>query len=240
MISLESSSSATSSTPSTIRVAIADDYAIVRIGLTSALSQQSGIDVCAQARDGDEALLLMQQQPIDVLLLDITMPGMACLDVLQHLRKQPRRPRVLLLVDQIEIETAMLMLKSGANGCMLKGEDPLMIIDAVRTVAGGETWISPNLMTTIVHFMLHNPIKSILDSLSQREIEILQQLSAGKGNTCISKALNISPRTVRFHLRNMCDKLNMSRTEVMAWGIQHYTSVSSVSRPGGVDLQKTS
>lgn len=240
MISLETSSSAASAVSSSIRVAIADDYAIVRIGLTSALSQQHDIEVCGQARDGDEALALMQRQPADVLLLDTHMPGLPCIEFLQQLSKQSRPPRVLLLVDQIEIETAMLMLKSGASGCMLKAEDPLMIIDAVRALACGETWISPNLMTTIVNFMLHNPVKPLLDSLSQREIEILQQLSAGKGNTCISKALNISPRTVRFHLRNMCDKLNMSRTEVMAWGIQHSNSVSSATRPRGVDLQKTS
>jgi DNA-binding NarL/FixJ family response regulator len=111
-------------------------------------------------------------------------------------------------------------LKAGAAGYMLKDEDPSIIATAVRAVARGETWMSAAVTAAVVNHTVREPVRSAEATLSVREREVLQELSSGKENQEIGATLHITERTVRFHLRNIYDKLGVRRGEAIARGVR--------------------
>jgi DNA-binding NarL/FixJ family response regulator len=202
----------------TIRVVVADDHPIVRAGIASELSRHSDVEVCGAAEDGNEALQLAQTIEPDVLVLDISMPGLPTMEVLHHLRTLPKPPRTLILTAYADPDYVVTMLRAGARGYLLKDEEPATITAAVRAVAHDETRLSPAVMTGLVDHTVKETGRPGLLNLSEREIEVLRLLAEGQDNQEIGAALGISERTVRFHLRNIYDKLGVRRRgEAIAW-----------------------
>ena len=204
----------------TIRVGVADDHPVVRKGIVHELGYHADIEVLGEATNGDEALRLVHTLPLDVLVLDITMPGLPADEVVQQVVTGGTGLRVLILTAHWDLEHILSMLKAGAAGYMLKDEDPSIIATAVRAVARGETWMSSVVTAAVVNHTVREPVRSAEATLSVREREVLQELSSGKENQEIGATLHITERTVRFHLRNIYDKLGVRRGEAIARGVR--------------------
>jgi DNA-binding NarL/FixJ family response regulator len=213
------------STGSVIRVLVADDHPIVRHAITQQLSQQPDIEVRGQAGTAQDALSQIQSLAFDVVMLDINMPGRRTIDVVREIVTLPHCPRVMILTGHNDPEYIMAMLKAGAKGYVLKDESPENISVAVRAVARGEVWLSGPVLMQVVNHQVSEPEEPVMPLLSARESQVLAQLIQGKDNQEIADHLGISERTVRFHLRNIYDKLGVrGRGEAMAWGIREHFS----------------
>jgi DNA-binding NarL/FixJ family response regulator len=214
--------SSTAPAPRTIRVVVADDHPIVRRGIMTELAQHTDMEVAGEAVNGYEVLLQIQTRQVDVLVLDINMPGLRPTQVLRQFTTLQSPPQVLVLTAHNDPEHIIALLKAGAKGYALKEEPPDAIIGAVRAVARGETWLSASVMACLVSHSVQQP-EDDLPRLSERETEVLEQLVHGKDNQEIGDALSISERTVRFHLRNIYIKLGIQRRgEAIAWGLREY------------------
>lgn len=210
-----------------IGVVIADDHPIVRAGIATQLSYHDDIKVCGQAPNGQGALDLVRQHQPQVLVLDMHMPGMRSLDVLEQVRTLPAPPRVLILTAHSDIESVLSLLKAGAKGYLLKDEEPDAITVAVRAVAEGKTWLSAAITASMVEHSTRETPKVDKPDLSTREIEVLRLLADGQDNHEIGDKLGISERTVRFHLRNIYDKLGVQRRgPAIAWAVRQYLGES--------------
>jgi len=198
-----------------IRIVLADDHALVVEGLRGLLEQIQDFQVVATAQNGDELLALLEQHQVDVLVLDLQMPyhGLSALAQIRH-REIPVRVLVwTAFSDGGSIQSA---LELGAEGFALKTESPMQTIDAIRQVAQGHLVFprSAQRWLTVHRGQSNKPS----EMLSPRELETLAHAAKGLTNLEIAAALSVSENTVRFHLKNIYDKLSVSnRTEAAAW-----------------------
>jgi DNA-binding NarL/FixJ family response regulator len=205
-----------------VSVVVADDHPVVRSGLVYELSRQSDIEVLGTAANGDIAFQLAQTLQPRVLVLDLNMPGLRTIEVVRRTRTLPVPPRVLILTAYSEVEDVLALLNAGATGYLLKDEDPEAISAAVRNVANGERSLSPAIAASIVEHTVAGTSQPLESVLSSRELDVLSVLAKAKSNHEISLALNMSERTVRYYLRNIYDKLNVTgRCEALVWAIRH-------------------
>ena len=215
------SSDAPAAPPSKIRVIVADDHPLMRSGITNELKRYSDIEVIGEAVNGDDALALVRASEVDVLILDVNMPGMRTVDLLGQLERLTIPTRVLIMTGYSDAEYVVTLIKAGAKGYILKDEEPSTITTAVRTVAKGKTWLSPQVVDTVLDHTVRETDASEEPELSARETEVLQLLSEGHSNQEISERLGISERTVRFHLRNIYDKLGLKRGKAIVWAVRN-------------------
>lgn len=205
-----------------IRVIIADIYPIVRAGIRSELVRHTDIKVLSEASDVHTTLQTIYNhgQPVDVVVLGTELPGMSCIELLELILTIPQPPYVLLVSANRTEDWIVQLLAAGATGYVLKDEEPAILPLAVRAVAQGNMWVSPTVVSAVINRTIKYAPPSPARILSAREIEVLEELAAGKANYEIGEALNISERTVRFHLRNIYDKLQLRRSEAIAWWLQ--------------------
>jgi DNA-binding NarL/FixJ family response regulator len=205
-----------------IHVLIADDHPIVRSGVRTELQRRGGFSVVGEALDGDQALQLTRQLLPDVLLLDINMPGLKAVKVLQALKEQDLPVRVLVLTAYGDLGTVLGMFKAGADGYILKDEDPSVIPEAIRSVFKGEVWFSPSLDPNVITLVRQKQGSLVGDTLTAREEQVLQLLVQGSANKEIAFELQTSERTVEFHVTNILEKLGVkSRLEAALWAKEH-------------------
>lgn len=204
-----------------IRVLIADDHPIVRCGLRGELAYDDDVEVVGEALSGDEALHLARELQPDVLLLDVNMPGMKAIQVLKEVKGSLPASRVLVLTAYGDSGTVLGMLKGGADGYLLKDEDPSVIHEALRAVTRGQTWISQAISAQL-ESLTREETTMVGDTLTQREQEVLHLIVEGKINLEIAQALSIAERTVEFHVGNLLQKLGVrSRVEAAIWAKEH-------------------
>lgn len=205
-----------------ISVVVADDHPVVRSGIVYELSRQPDIEVLGAAENGDMALQLAQSLQPQVLVLDLSMPGLRTVDVVRQSRKLPLPPQILILTAHGEIEHVLHLLDAGVAGYLLKDEDPESISVAVRQVANGERSLSPAIAAGMVEHSVAGPAAPAEAVLSPRELDVMRVLASAKSNYEISLMLDMSERTVRYYLRNIYDKLHLTdRTQALAWAIRH-------------------
>jgi len=208
-----------------IRVVLSDDHPIVRNGIRLLLGEAHDIAVVGEAADGPEALRLVDELQPDVLLLDMAMPGMNGIEVVQTLAARQSPVRVLALSAYDAIEYIRGALAYGAYGYLTKEEIPEVIVEAVRGVAYGEKgWLSQRISEKIQRNRIHEQEieDHPLSRLSGREREVLALISQGHDNTSISECLCISGGTVKKHVTNIYTKLSLhSRAEAVAWAWEH-------------------
>lgn len=205
-----------------IRVMVADDHPIVRSGIRGELGRQPGFLVVGEALNGDETLRLARELRPDVLLLDVNMPGLKAVKVLRELKREPQTCRVLMLTAYGDPGTVLGMFKAGADGYLLKDEDPELIAEAVRAVHRGELWLSPLLSPEVVAIVRGKGGAKVGEKLTAREEEVLHFLVGGSTNKEIAHALDTSERTVEFHVSNILEKLGVkSRLEAAMWAKEH-------------------
>jgi len=190
-----------------IRVLIVDDHPVVRAGLASLLRRQPGVKLSGAAHSGEEALELLKRSPADVILLDLRMPSINGIDLLNILGAEPSPPKSIILSSYELEEELYRAIKAGARGYLSKNAPREEIVAAIETVAGGGTYFPERLSK----WMLERDNRS---SLSAREIEILEMVSRGLTNKEIAGALQISHYTVRNHINHISAKLEVAdRTE---------------------------
>lgn len=205
-----------------IRIIIVDDHSMIREGLKQLLELDGDIKVVGEAGDGLECLDLIQRLKPDVVLLDINMPNLNGLQVLEHLRNNNIKVRVLVLTIHNEIEYLIRAIEIGVGGYLLKDSDSSVLKKAIHTVFNGETYIQPSL-TPMLKERLENPdMVDDADTLTKREIEVLKLLAEGRFNKEIAQALNISEKTVKNHVSNIFKKIHVSdRTQAAVFAIKN-------------------
>lgn len=207
-----------------INVMIADDHSMVREGIKQILELDGDIKVNAEAGSGKECIDILDENRTDVLLLDINMPNMNGLQVLQYLREKKSNVKVLILTIHNEVEYLVRAVEIGVNGYVLKDSDSSVLKKAIFTVDGGETFIQPEL-TPLLKKRLEDKntsSKKFDDILTRREVEVLKLLAEGLFNKEIAYTLSISEKTVKNHVSNIFKKINVSdRTQAAVYAIKN-------------------
>ena len=204
-----------------ISVLIADDHGIVRSGLRMLLDRQSDIDVVAEAGDGVEALELVQAQTPDVAVLDVSMPRMTGLQAAREIGSYSPDTRVLLLSMHDEERYFFEGLEAGAAGYVLKQAADTDLIDAVRTVAGGRTFLSGRAQQALMTEWLESEGGERADPLTPRELEVVKLIAEAYTNKQIAETLKVSEKTVESHRANLLSKLGMrDRVELARYAIR--------------------
>src|SRR5512147_1427806 len=177
-----------------LRVIIADDHPVVRAGLKQVLSESPDILVAGEADDGEALLRKIQRQPYDVVLLDITMPGIGGLETLRRVKEVKPSLPVLMLSIHTEDQFAIRCLKAGAAGYLNKASAPRDLVAAIRQVAGGRRYITSALSEKLVAGMTQNRDMSRLphEWLSDREYQVLCMIASGKTVSDIAATVNLS------------------------------------------------
>jgi DNA-binding NarL/FixJ family response regulator len=196
----------------TVRVLLADDHALVRAGIRALLNTIAGVDVIAEAGDGLEAHRLMAELQPDIVLLDITMPGLSGLELLEQSTRQYPLIRVIILTVHNAGEYAMRALRAGAAGYLPKSAAADELQVAIETVARGEIYISGEVSrTTLLEFSKAPPAEDAhpITSLTPRQREILKLVAEGLSTKAIGQSLNISVKTVESHRAQLMDRLDI-------------------------------
>ncbi len=197
-----------------ITVALVDDDPMVRTGLSYILAGETDLSITWQAGDGADALTRLAADPVDVMLLDIRMPGLDGLATLEALNGWGQRPKVIVLTTFNTDDYVVRALKLGAQGFLLKDADPARLVEAIRRVTAGERSLSPDVTNTLIAVATSTTgvdakAKAALDSLTQRERDVAVLLAQGLTNGQIGSRLNLSLASVKAHLSSIFTKLQV-------------------------------
>jgi DNA-binding NarL/FixJ family response regulator len=200
-----------------ISVLVVDDHSLVRAGFHSILGDEDDIDVVGEARDGAEAVEAAVREQPDVVLMDVRMPGMDGLEATRRITADPRlRGTKVIVLTTFDLDEYVFgALKAGASAFLLKGVEPQALIDAVRTVAGGDALLEPSATRRLIEAYVNgqqappaSPAGAALPAtLTAREVEILRLIAAGWTNNEIAGHLFISPLTCKSHVSRILAKL---------------------------------
>ncbi|HEX4486476.1 MAG TPA: response regulator transcription factor [Terriglobales bacterium] len=197
-----------------IRLLIVDDHPVVRAGLSSMLGKQPGLTLVGAAASAEEALTLLATSPADVILLDLRMPKMSGIEALEHIARLDPAPRVIILSSFEFEEEIYRAVKAGARGYLLKETSRDDIVSAITAVHAGRQYFPPAISQRLAD-------RTHRSALSPRELEILEMLSRGFTNKEIGRAFGISRHTVRNHINNINQKLEVcDRTEAASVGLK--------------------
>jgi DNA-binding NarL/FixJ family response regulator len=199
-----------------IRILVVDDHPVVRDGLVSMLSTQPDLEVVGEATTGPEAVEGVTVFQPDVMLLDLEIPEMDGVEVLQHLRQENQDVRVIVFTAFDTDERIMAAVQAGAQGYLLKGAPREELFQAVRIVQAGGSTLQP-----VVAAKLLRQVSEDFEPLTPRELEVLSLAAQGRQNKEIAAELVITERTVKFYMSSILDKLGASnRTEAVAVAAQ--------------------
>ncbi len=197
-----------------IRIVLADDHAIVRHGLSRSFQESGGIEVIGQANNGRSAVELVRELSPDVIIMDISMPDLNGVDATRQITGHNPKVKVIGLSMYSGSKYIREMFRAGASGYLLKDCPFEELVEAIKTVAGGKTYVSPSIGEMVIKEYVSEPGRetSAFTVLSQREREVLQLLAEGKNTKQIGKRLHISPKTVEAHRLKIMEKLNINNT----------------------------
>ena len=206
-----------------VKVIIADDHKMVREGIKQLIEFSGNIQVIAEAGNGLECLEKLEKDLPDVLLLDINMPEMDGLEVLQYIRKNKIDVKVIVLTVHNEVEYLLKAVDMKVDGYILKDSETEILIKGILTVNQGEKYIQPELIPLLNSRMINRDVeKEKLKSLTKREIEVLKDIAVGSLNKEIAINLGISERTVKNHISNIFKKIDVAdRTQAAVFAIKN-------------------
>lgn len=205
-----------------IRLLICDDHALVREGLKALLQSESGIEVVGEAVDGVEAVdKTLSLQP-DVVLMDLEMPRQSGIEAIQEIQRRTSPSRILVLTTFATDDKVFPAIKAGALGYLLKDSSPEDLLQAIRQVNQGESSLHPAIARKLIREISRPPQKpGEVEPLTEREVDILVQVSKGLSNQEIANRLVLSERTVRTHVSNILAKLHLAnRTQAALYALR--------------------
>jgi len=204
-----------------IKTVIADDHPIVRAGLKQILVDASDIEVTAEAGDGHELLKLIRKGGIDVVLLDLTMPGLMGLDALKQMRVENPNLPILVLSMHPEDQYGIRVLKAGASGYLMKSAAPDQLVVAIRKVYRGGKYVSPSLAEKMAFGLQTGTSGLPHEALSDREYQVLCMIASGKTVKEIAGELSLSEKTISTYRTRILEKMNMkSSAELTHYAIK--------------------
>ena len=208
-----------------IKVLLAEDHTIVRKGLRSLLDGETDIEVIGEAEDGREAVQKTQQLRPDIVLMDITMPGLNGLEATRQIKKRFPEVKVLVLTMHANEEYILQVLQAGASGYVVKQAVVGELVSALRAVQRGDSFLSPSICRRVVEeYIRQAAARAERDSygeLTEREREVLQLIAEGHSNKSIADSLSISVKTVETHRAHLLEKLGIGSTaELIRYAIR--------------------
>ncbi len=199
-----------------IRIILVDDHPAMRAGIRGALVRAPEIEVVGEASDGETAWKLIEALSPDLILLDCRLGAMDGLDVAKQIQAAGLATRVLAMSAHDDDRYVYGMIQAGASGYLLKHEALKTVVDAVRMVASGGEWYSQKVMSRMAAWARGG--QPALAGMTERELDVLRLMAQGWDNQRIADTLNISEGTVKNHVTNLYDKLDVhSRAEAVAW-----------------------
>lgn len=217
-----------------VRVVLADDQDLVRAGFRVILESEPGIVVVAEAADGAAAVRAVEQHRPDVVCLDVQMPSMDGIEAARRITALPDPPAVLILTTFDNDDTLFDALDAGASGFLLKNATPEQLVDAVLTVAAGDALLAPDVTRRVISRATTGTVPVIaadaaVPGLTERETEVLRLLGRGCSNAEIATQLFVGEATVKTHVSNVLQKLQLrDRVQAVVWAYEH-----GVVRSGG-------
>ncbi|MEI8305440.1 MAG: response regulator transcription factor [Chloroflexales bacterium] len=202
-----------------IRVVIADDHPVFRFGMRALLGAIPDTEVVGEVTNGEEAVALVTRVQPDVVLMDITMPGMGGIEATRRIRETHPEVRVL-IVTMLEDDSVFAAMRAGARGYIVKGAEPAEILRAIRAIAEGEAIFSPGIAERVIHYFVVPPVgladphregaAPLFPELTEREREVLALIAQGLTNSAIAERLVLSPKTVRNYITQVFSKLQVA------------------------------
>ena len=206
-----------------IKVMIADDHVMIREGIKQLLEFDGNIEVIAEASDGLECIEKLKTIKPDVLLLDINMPNMNGIEVLEKIKDRNINVKVIMLTVHNEVEYLLKAVDIGVDGYLLKDSESAELKKAIGAVLNDESYIQPSLIPLLNSRLVARDVdKEKIESLTKRELEVLIQVANGMFNKEIATTLDISERTVKNHISNIFKKIEVSdRTQAAVFAIKN-------------------
>ena len=193
-----------------IKIGIVDDHAIVRAGLRQFFSDYVDLRVAGEAANGREAIDLVRNTELDVLLMDLSMPGQSGIDALAMIRAKAPDVGILILSGYPEEHYAMNLIRQGASGYLNKECDPVEIVNAIRTVAMGRRYITPAVAELLAQQLNRKEDAAPHEQLSEREFQVFLKLAQGETAGDIAKALSLSVKTVSTYRTRLMEKMALA------------------------------
>ena len=205
-----------------IKVCIVDDHPVVRQGLKEIISNASGMTVVGEAGSGQESLEKLRKSHFDVVVLDISMPGMSGLETLKQIKRTNPKIAVLMLSIYDEELYAVRALRAGAAGYLTKKSAPDELVAAIQKVSLGRKYISSTLAEKLAFNLEADTEKSLHQTLSDREYEVMRMIAQGKTVTEIAGQVFLSPKTISTYRARILEKMRMkNNAELMQYAIMH-------------------
>jgi DNA-binding NarL/FixJ family response regulator len=205
-----------------IRIVVADDHAIVREGLKRIISDAGDMRVAGEAADGTEVMKRVRELDFDILVLDLSMPGRSGMELIRLVRAEKPKMRILVLSMHQELQYAVRAIKSGASGYLTKESAPAQLEQAIRKIAGGGAFITPEVAEQLALGAMPGSESHPHETLSDREFEVFRLLAAGVSVTEIASRLKLSVKTVSTHKANLMQKMGLQNaSELIRYALRH-------------------
>ena len=204
-----------------VRLVVVDDHALFRRGLVGLLRDMPDFEVAAEASNGEQALAVLAQVQADIVLLDLNMPVMDGLGVVEAVRRAGDKPRILMLTISQNDADLLAAIRAGADGYLLKNTEPEDLRRALLRVAQGQSVLSPEVTAPVLRALIQSGNEAPQSMLSEREMEILDLLALGQTTQQIASGLFLSENTIKTHVRHILEKLGAAnRTEAVSKAMQ--------------------
>lgn len=205
-----------------VRIVLIDDHALIRRGLRETLSAEPGLEVVGEAGSYEEWRELARQVSCDLLVLDVSLPGRSGIEILESLAEEAQPPRVIMLSQYPEDQYGVRALKSGAMAYLNKSAEPAQIVAAVRTVAAGKRFLTPEIAQALATSVVERHVDAPHQSLSEREMQTMLAIASGKRLSEIAAALRLSPKTVSVYRSRVMEKLSVGgNAEIAAYALRN-------------------
>lgn len=205
-----------------VRVLIADDHALLRQGLRHVLATTTELSLVAEARNALEVIERVREGGIDIVLLDMSMPGPGGVELIRRLRSEAPRVPVLVLSMHADVQIVARAIKAGASGYVTKDSEPELLIDAIRQVSRGGKFIEPTIATRLVFDNSYVSEEKPHSRMSNREYQVFLALAHGRSQVDIAQELRLSPKTVSTHKFRLMQKIGVdSVSDLVRYAIRH-------------------